>query len=70
MELRYLGFEQVRVRHHGNLARIEVPRDQRSQFADPELMDHVTRIIKDCGFLYATLDLEGYRMGSLNEEVL
>ena len=70
MSLRYLGFEQVRVRHHGNLARIEVPRDQRIRFADPELMDHVCRLMKDAGFLYATLDLEGYRMGSLNEEVL
>ena len=70
MSLRYLGFEQVRVRHHGNLARIEVPRDQRSRFADPELMDYVCQLIKDAGFLYVTLDLEGYRMGSLNEEVL
>lgn len=70
MSLRYLGFEQVRVRHHGSLARIEVPRDQRSKFADPELMDHVCQLIKDSGFMYVTLDLEGYRMGSLNEEVL
>ena len=70
MSLRYLGFEQVRVRHHGNLARIEVPRDQRSRFADPDLMDHVVQLMKDAGFLYATLDLAGYRMGSLNEEVL
>lgn len=70
MELRYLGFEQVRVRHHGNLARIEVPADQRSRFTDPGLMDHVNRLMKDCGFTFAALDLAGYRMGSLNEEVL
>lgn len=70
MQLRYLGFDQVRVRHHGSLARIEVPADQRIRFADPELMDHVNRLMKDCGFTFATLDLAGYRMGSLNEEVL
>ena len=70
MAIRSLGFQQLRVRHHGTLARIEVPRDQRSQFADPELMDRVVEVVKHAGFLYVTLDLEGYRMGSLNEEVL
>ena len=70
MALRGLGFEQVRVRHHGTLARIEVPADQRVRFADPEFMDKVNELIKEAGFLYVTLDLAGYRMGSLNEEVL
>lgn len=68
--LRDLGFRQVRVRHHGNLARIEVPPEQRERFFDAEFMDKVNRLIKEAGFLYVTLDLAGYRMGSLNEEVL
>lgn len=67
--LRELGFEQVRVRHHGNLARIEVSASDRRQFFDLSLMDKVNHVIKDAGFLYATLDLGGYRMGSLNEEI-
>ena len=70
MVLRDLGFEQVRVRHHGSLARIEVPADQRVRFADTDFMDKVNGLIRECGFTYVTLDLAGYRMGSLNEEVL
>lgn len=70
MALHELGFEQVRVRHHGSLARIEVPAYQRSRFADPEFMDQVNSVVKGFGFTYVTLDLAGYRMGSLNEEVL
>lgn len=67
--LRDLGFEQVRVRHHGNLARIEVKSSDRRQFFDLGLMDKVNSVIKSIGFLYVTLDLGGYRMGSLNEEI-
>lgn len=70
MGLRALGFRQVRVRHHGAVARIEVPPEERSRFFDLDFMDQVNEMIKDAGFLYATLDLAGYRMGSLNEEVL
>lgn len=68
--LRKLGFNQIRVRHHGSLARIEVPPEERSRFFDLEFMDQVNSIVKEAGFLYVTLDLAGYRMGSLNEEVL
>lgn len=68
--LRDLGFTQVRVRHHGNLARIEVPPAERSRFFDAEFMDRVNEMMKDAGFRYAALDLAGYRMGSLNDEVL
>ena len=64
-----LGFPQVRVRHHGNLARIEVPPEVRSEFFDLGFMDKVNEQIKAAGFLYVTLDLAGYRMGSLNEEI-
>lgn len=64
-----LGFRQVRVRHHGSLARIEVlPRD-RSEFFDLSFMDQVNERLKDLGFLYVTLDLAGYQMGSLNLEI-
>lgn len=64
-----LGFSQVRVRHHGAVARIEVPPQDRARFFDLGFMDRVDELIKDAGFLYAALDLLGYRMGSLNEEI-
>ena len=62
-----LGFRQVRVRHHGEVARIEVSRDERSRFFDTELMDQVHMKLKEAGFRYVTLDLQGYRTGSMNE---
>lgn len=64
-----LGFRQVRVRHHGSLARIEVLPEARSEFFDLGLMDLVNERLKELGFLYVALDLAGYRMGSLNEEI-
>ncbi|MCB6993812.1 ATP-dependent sacrificial sulfur transferase LarE [bacterium 210820-DFI.6.37] len=64
-----LGFSQVRVRHHGAVARIEVLPEDREEFFDLGFMDRVDQLIKDAGFLYAALDLSGYRMGSLNEEI-
>jgi len=65
--LRELGFRQVRVRSHGTLARIEVEAGRVGEFADPELRQKISRRLKELGFLYVTLDLEGYRTGSLNE---
>ena len=67
--LQDLGFRQVRVRHHGTLARIEVLPEARGDFFDLGLMDLVNERLKEFGFLYVTLDLAGYRMGSLNEEI-
>jgi len=64
--LRELGFPQVRVRHHGDVARIEVPPNNRSRFFDEAFMDLVNDIVKKAGFKYASLDLGGYVMGSLN----
>lgn len=64
-----LGFSQVRVRHHGAVARIEVLPEDREEFFDLGFMDRVDKLVKDAGFLYAALDLSGYRMGSLNEEI-
>ena len=61
--LRDLGFKQVRVRHHGELARIEVMAEDRSKFYDDDFMDNVNEGIKECGFKFVTLDLGGYKMG-------
>lgn len=65
--LRELGFTQVRVRHHGDVARIEVPPNQRSRFFDEAFMDLVNNLVRKAGFKYASLDLGGYVMGSLNQ---
>lgn len=62
-----LGFKQVRVRHHGDIARIEVPADDRSRFFDCSLMDIINEAFKKIGFAYTALDLKGYRTGSMNE---
>jgi pyridinium-3,5-biscarboxylic acid mononucleotide sulfurtransferase len=62
-----LGFRQVRVRHHGEVARIEVAREERSRFFDTDLMDKVHVKLMEAGFRYVTLDLKGYRTGSMNE---
>lgn len=65
-----LGFKQVRVRHHGDIARIEVTPGERVKFIAPELMDQVYEFFKNVGFLYPVLDLRGYRSGSINEKIL
>lgn len=62
------GFDQVRVRHHGTLARIEVLPEQRGLF-DEAMMDRVADGLKNLGFSYVALDLSGYRMGNLNQEI-
>ena len=62
-----LGFKQVRVRHHGEMARIEVSPDERSRFGDVGFMDEVADKLKGLGFTYVVLDLKGYRSGSMNE---
>lgn len=64
------GFTQIRVRHHNDLARIEVPILERHRFGDERLMDEVHKEFKRLGFTYITLDLEGYRTGSMNEQLL
>ncbi|RCW50661.1 MULTISPECIES: ATP-dependent sacrificial sulfur transferase LarE [unclassified Halanaerobium] len=60
------GFEQLRVRDHNNLARIEVGADEREKFMDIELIDAVEAYFKKLGFEYVTFDLAGYRSGSMN----
>ncbi len=61
--LRSLGLRQVRVRHHGDIARIEVPAENRCVFFDDGFMDTINERLKECGFKYVTLDLGGYKMG-------
>jgi uncharacterized protein len=68
--LRDAGFFDVRVRHHKNIARIEVGTDELSRFLDDELRESVTKALKQIGYAYVTLDLQGYRRGSTNEVLL
>lgn len=65
--LRRFGFRQVRVRHHGNVARIEVDAAEIRRLLNPALRRSITKLAKRQGFLYITVDLEGYRTGSMNE---
>lgn len=65
--LRALGFRQLRVRHHGTIARIEIPEDEIPALFENSLAGEVIKRIKDAGFSYVTLDLEGFRSGSMNE---
>lgn len=65
--LKELGFSIVRVRYHeGDHARIEVPADELARFADPSLRERAAERIKSVGFRFVSLDLEGFRSGSLN----
>jgi len=64
--LRELGFLQFRVRAHGELARIELAQDELSRGFDPAVAQQIAARIKSAGFAFVTLDLEGYRQGSLN----
>ncbi|MAG32949.1 MAG: TIGR00268 family protein [Deltaproteobacteria bacterium] len=65
--LRGLGFRQLRLRHHGELARIEIDPVELPGALDPVMARRIVRAIKPLGFRYVSLDLEGYRTGSLNE---
>jgi len=64
--IRALGFRQFRVRFHGELARIEIARDELPKALSMQMAQQFSAIFKRLGFLYVTLDLEGYRQGSLN----
>ncbi len=64
--LRGLGFRQLRVRHHGDLVRIEIAREELPRALDPAMAAEFTRIFRSLGFTYVTLDLEGFRSGSMN----
>ncbi|MCS6953139.1 MAG: ATP-dependent sacrificial sulfur transferase LarE [Bryobacteraceae bacterium] len=65
--LQALGFRQFRVRFHGELVRIEIAPEELAKALDPQMARRFVEIFKPLGFHYVTLDLEGYRQGSLNE---
>jgi len=65
--LQALGFAQVRVRHHGNLARIEIARADMPRALNMETLDRITAALRPLGFTYITLDTQGYRSGSMND---
>lgn len=68
--LHALGFPQVRVRHHSDLARIEIAREDLPRALSLPTLQTITAAIKPLGFLYVTLDTEGYRSGSMNDTIL
>lgn len=65
--LKTFGFAQLRVRHHGTLARIELPRADMHRVLTEDLETQIAARLKDIGYTYITLDLQGFRSGSLNE---
>jgi uncharacterized protein len=64
--IRALGFRQFRVRHHGDIVRIEIAREEMARALDPAIAAQFTEIFKQLGFKFVTLDLEGFRSGSMN----
>ena len=65
--LRELGFRQTRVRHHGEMVRIEIAREEMDRALTAEMARKFTAIFKELGFKFVTLDLEGFRSGSMNQ---
>jgi uncharacterized protein len=68
--LRDLGFRVFRVRHHDDLARLEIGVDELSRALEPEMRAAIVRAVKAAGYRIVTLDLQGYRSGSLNEGIV
>ena len=68
--LRVLGFRVCRVRHHDELARIELGRDEMARALEPDVSAAIVDAVKAAGYRYVTIDLQGYRTGSLNEGLL
>jgi uncharacterized protein len=64
--MRQLGFRELRVRHHGELARVEIARNELPRALSMEMFDAITTALKQVGFQYVTLDTTGFRSGSLN----
>jgi pyridinium-3,5-biscarboxylic acid mononucleotide sulfurtransferase len=65
--LRSLGFRLCRVRHHDEVARLEVSREEMGRAVDPEISAEIVKALKGIGYRFVSLDLQGYRTGSLNE---
>jgi uncharacterized protein len=68
--LHALGFRVARLRYHGDVARIELERSEMARVFDPEIRDIVDRELKRIGFRFVTIDLKGFRSGSLNEGIV
>lgn len=66
--LRRIGFRLFRVRHHGEIARLELDEEGNRRIGDPEIRREVADAVREAGFRFVTVDLEGYRTGSLNPE--
>jgi uncharacterized protein len=64
--VRALGFREFRVRHHGNLARVEIARTEMAKALDLATLDAITAVLRKAGYQYVTLDASGFRSGSLN----
>ncbi|MGL5312123.1 MAG: ATP-dependent sacrificial sulfur transferase LarE [Peptostreptococcaceae bacterium] len=64
-----LGFSQFRVRHHGDIARIEVEKDEIHKFFSNDILEKTNNKFKEIGFKYTTLDMNGYSMGSMNKAI-
>ena len=64
-----LGFNQFRVRIHENIARIEVGKEEIHKFFSNDLLDKTNNKLKEFGFKYVTLDMNGYEMGSMNKDI-
>jgi uncharacterized protein len=65
--LHSMGFTKVRVRHHGELARVEIAREEMAQALTMGTLDAMTAMLRKVGFVYVTLDMQGYRSGSMNQ---
>jgi uncharacterized protein len=65
--LRALGYRQLRVRHHGDLARVELAREEMPRAFAPDALRAISRAMHDAGFRWVALDVDGYRTGSANE---
>jgi uncharacterized protein len=64
--MRGLGFREFRVRHHGELARVEIARAEMPKALAMEMLDAITASLREVGYQYVTLDTSGFRSGSLN----
>ncbi len=68
--MRALGFRVFRVRHHEQIARLEIARDEMARALEPEIADRLVADLKAAGYQHVSLDLQGYRQGSLNEPLV
>ena len=67
--MRALGFSQTRVRHHGEIARIEIARAEMPKALNIEVFDRLSHEFKKIGFRFVAIDVDGYRTGALNESL-